>query len=86
MNEFEVDEVMYMMLIEGCYRVGRVDNVLEVVVEMVREGYVNDGKVFERLVDVLFEVNWEEEVVMMIIFVVKSGVKLSFLWFEMKML
>lgn len=53
---------------------------------MVREGYVNDGKVFERLVDVLFEVNWEEEVVMMIIFVVKSGVKLSFLWFEMKML
>nr|VDC98521.1 unnamed protein product [Brassica rapa] len=72
--------------IRRCYRAGRLDNALEVVAEMVREGYIPDGKVFERLADALSEVNREEEAAMMITFVVKSGIKPSSLWPEMKML
>lgn len=52
---------------------------------MVREGYIPDGKVFERLADVLFEVN-REEAAMVITFVVKSGIEPSSLWPEMKMI
>ncbi|KAG2327404.1 hypothetical protein Bca4012_036405 [Brassica carinata] len=75
-NEFEVDEAMYTTLIEGCYGAGMIDNAMEVVAEMVREGYIPDGTVFERLADALFEVN-REEAGMMITFVVKSGIKPS---------
>ncbi|XP_010510703.1 PREDICTED: pentatricopeptide repeat-containing protein At2g28050 [Camelina sativa] len=73
-NEFEIDEEMYITLTEGCYRAGMIDKSLEVVAEMIREGFIPDGTVFERLADALLEVSWKEAQ-MMVTFVVKSGIK-----------
>ncbi|CAH8263961.1 unnamed protein product [Arabidopsis lyrata] len=59
-NEFEIDKEMYIALTEGCYRVGMIDKSLEVVAEMIREGFIPDATICERLADALFEVNRKE--------------------------
>ncbi|CAN8247193.1 unnamed protein product [Cochlearia groenlandica] len=73
-NEFEIDEAMYTTLAEECYKAGMVDQALEVVAEMARKGYVPDGVLFEKLADALFKVN-RAEALMMVTFMVKSGIK-----------
>ena len=44
---------------------------------MVKEGYIPHGKVFERLADALSKVDREEAGMMMITFIVKSGIEPS---------
>ncbi|ESQ51270.1 hypothetical protein EUTSA_v10016624mg [Eutrema salsugineum] len=73
-NEFEIAEAMYITLTEECYRAGMISEALKVVAEMIREGFIPDGAVLERLADALFEVN-RAVAEMMVTFVVKSGIK-----------
>ncbi|EOA29351.1 hypothetical protein CARUB_v10025637mg [Capsella rubella] len=72
-NEFKIDEEMFITLTEGCYRAGMIDKSLEVVAEMIREGFIPDGTVVERLADALFEVD-RKVAHMMVTLVVKSGI------------
>jgi pentatricopeptide repeat protein len=73
-NEFEIDEEMYSTLSEECYRVGMIDKSLEVVAEMIRDGFIPGATICERLADSLFEVN-RKEAQMLITIVVKCGIK-----------
>ncbi|CAA7049017.1 unnamed protein product [Microthlaspi erraticum] len=73
-NGFEVDEAMYTMLIQGCFRGAMVDESLAMVAEMIRKGLMPDVTILEGIAHALFEVN-RVEALMMVTFLVKSGVK-----------